>query len=162
VKGAAFFQRRGRKGGNAAATTDRALRLNRAATLRAEAAERRTDSRAWVVQRRERTRHLIELGGLVQKAGLVELTDDDRATLYGALLDLAAARAAMMPATCWRCGSGAANGRSTRKRKRRRRAMADFDIEAIRAEVRAMDFTRGTPAEVAMWREDMRTRAPTS
>jgi hypothetical protein len=41
------------------------------------------------VQRRERTRHLIELGGLVQKAGLVDLTDDDRATLYGALLDLA-------------------------------------------------------------------------
>lgn len=40
--------------------------------------------------RRERTRHLIELGGLVQKAGLVELADDDRATLYGALLDLAA------------------------------------------------------------------------
>ena len=39
--------------------------------------------------RRERTRHLIELGGLVQKAGLVELTDDDRATLYGALLELA-------------------------------------------------------------------------
>ena len=42
------------------------------------------------MQRRERTRHLIELGGLVQKAGLVELADDDRATLYGALLDLAA------------------------------------------------------------------------
>ena len=41
------------------------------------------------MQRRERTRHLIELGGLVQKAGLVELTDDDRVTLYGALLDLA-------------------------------------------------------------------------
>lgn len=39
--------------------------------------------------RRERTRHLIELGGLVQKAGLVELADD-RATLYGALLDLVA------------------------------------------------------------------------
>jgi hypothetical protein len=36
-----------------------------------------------------RNRTLIELGGLVQKAGLVELTDDDRATLYGALLDLA-------------------------------------------------------------------------
>lgn len=57
--------------------------------LRAEAAERRNDTRGWVMQRRERTRHLIELGGLVQKAGLVELTDDDRATLYGALLDLA-------------------------------------------------------------------------
>ena len=40
--------------------------------------------------RRERTRHLIELGGLVQKAGLVLLTDDDRATLYGAFLDAAA------------------------------------------------------------------------
>ena len=82
---------RAKSGGVAALlqSTDRALKLNRAATLRAEAAERRTDSRAWVVQRRERTRHLIELGGLVQKAGLVELTDDDRATLYGALLDLA-------------------------------------------------------------------------
>ncbi len=40
--------------------------------------------------RRERTRHLIELGGLVHKAGLVDLTDDDRATLYGAMLDLVA------------------------------------------------------------------------
>ncbi len=40
------------------------------------------------MQRRERTRHLIELGGLVQKAGLVDLTDDDRATIYGALLEL--------------------------------------------------------------------------
>lgn len=42
------------------------------------------------MQRRTRTRHLIELGGLVQKAGLVDLTDDDRATLYGAMLELAA------------------------------------------------------------------------
>jgi hypothetical protein len=42
------------------------------------------------MERRERTRRLIELGGLVQKAGLVELTGDDRATLYGALLTLAA------------------------------------------------------------------------
>ena len=41
------------------------------------------------MQRRARTRHLIELGGLMQKAGLVELTNDDRATLYGALLDIA-------------------------------------------------------------------------
>lgn len=40
--------------------------------------------------RRERTRHLIELGGLVQKAGLVTIADDDRAMLYGAFLDLAA------------------------------------------------------------------------
>jgi hypothetical protein len=41
------------------------------------------------MQRRERTRHLIELGGLVQKAGLVDLTDDDRATILGGLLELA-------------------------------------------------------------------------
>jgi len=45
--------------------------------------------RDWAKQRRERTRHLIELGGLVQKAGLVELTADDRATLLGAFLELA-------------------------------------------------------------------------
>jgi len=42
--------------------------------------------RAWQVERRKRTRHLIELGGLVVKAGIVELTGDDRATIYGALL----------------------------------------------------------------------------
>lgn len=45
--------------------------------------------RDWAVARRERTRHLIELGGLVMKAGLVDLTEDDRATLYGALLTVA-------------------------------------------------------------------------
>lgn len=33
--------------------------------------------------------------------------------------------------------------------------MAEFNIEAIRAQVRAMDFVRGTPAEVATWHEDM-------
>ena len=31
------------------------------------------------MQRRERTRQLIALGGLIAKAGLVELVDDDRA-----------------------------------------------------------------------------------
>ena len=41
------------------------------------------------MKRRERTRHLIELGGLVVKAGLVDLTDDDRATIYGAFLTVA-------------------------------------------------------------------------
>lgn len=41
------------------------------------------------MQRRERTRHLIELGGLVAKAGLADLAHDDRAALYGAFLDLA-------------------------------------------------------------------------
>lgn len=45
--------------------------------------------REWQVKRRERTRQLIELGGLVAKADLVELTDDDRAALYGAFLTVA-------------------------------------------------------------------------
>jgi hypothetical protein len=46
--------------------------------------------RAWQVERRQRTRHLIELGGLVVKAGIVDLTNDDRVTIYGALLWIAA------------------------------------------------------------------------
>jgi len=45
--------------------------------------------RSWQVERRKRTRHLIELGGLVVKAGIVDLTGDDRATIYGALLWMA-------------------------------------------------------------------------
>jgi len=40
----------------------------------------------WQVERRKRTRHLIELGGLVAKARLADLTGDDRALIYGALL----------------------------------------------------------------------------
>ena len=42
--------------------------------------------RTWQAQRRKRTRHLIELGGLVVKAGVVDLAGDDRAMIYGALL----------------------------------------------------------------------------
>jgi hypothetical protein len=41
------------------------------------------------MERRERTRRLIELGGLLQKSGLPDLTSDDRAMIYGALLSLA-------------------------------------------------------------------------
>jgi len=50
----------------------------------------RNDMRTWQVERRKRTRHLIELGGLVVKAGIVDLTNDDRATIYGALIWIAA------------------------------------------------------------------------
>lgn len=60
-----------------------------AAMRRAEAARARLDTRDWAVERRARTRRLIELGGLVQKAGVDELLNDDRAALYGALLELA-------------------------------------------------------------------------
>lgn len=55
---------------------------------RLEAVRARSDNRAWAVERRARTRQLIELGGLVQKAGLVDLTKDDRAALLGAFLGL--------------------------------------------------------------------------
>lgn len=48
------------------------------------------DTREWQVKRRERTRQLIELGGLVAKAGLVEATDDNRAVIFGLLVEAAA------------------------------------------------------------------------
>lgn len=41
------------------------------------------------MKRRERTRKLIEVGGLVAKAGLIEATDDDRAVIYGLLVEAA-------------------------------------------------------------------------
>jgi hypothetical protein len=65
--------------------------LSRSAALRCrlELSQARHDWRDWIVKRRERTRQLIELGGLVAKAGLVDLTDDDRAVLYGAFLSMA-------------------------------------------------------------------------
>lgn len=66
-----------------------ALKRATAARHRLEAQIARNDTRAWIVNRRERTRQLIELGGLVAKAGLVELAGDDRAVLYGAFLAVA-------------------------------------------------------------------------
>ena len=38
------------------------------------------------MDRRARTRKLIELGGLVQKSGLVAATNDDRTLILGALI----------------------------------------------------------------------------
>ena len=66
-----------------------ALSRSKAARHRLEAGKARSDMREWAVKRRERTRHLIELGGLVAKAGLDDLVGDDRATLYGAMLTIA-------------------------------------------------------------------------
>ncbi len=51
-------------------------------------ARNRADTRDWAQERRDRTRQLIELGGLIQKAGLVDLLEDDRATLLGAMMEL--------------------------------------------------------------------------
>ena len=66
-----------------------ALQRNRAARNRHQAARARNDMRSWQVERRKRTRHLIELGGLVVKAGIVDLTGDDRAMIYGAMIWIA-------------------------------------------------------------------------
>src|SRR6202140_1081903 len=66
-----------------------ALRRNWAARNRQQAARARHDMRAWQVERRKRTRRLIELGGLVVKARVVDLTGDDRAIILGALLWMA-------------------------------------------------------------------------
>ena len=100
--------------------TEQALARNTAARRRAESGQRRHDTREWVVERRERTRHLIELGGLVQKSGLVELAGDDRATLYGAMLDLAG-----------RAGDGdGANALALWKRRGKRAFDAEADTAA--------------------------------
>ena len=46
-------------------------------------------ARPWVQERKARTRQLIELGGLVAKAGLDQTAGSDRALLLGALLAIA-------------------------------------------------------------------------
>lgn len=51
-----------------------------------------------MVKRRERTRQLIELGGLVAKADLIALTDDDRAVIFGLLVEAAATLRSDQPA----------------------------------------------------------------
>lgn len=61
-----------------------------AAQNRLMAKQARHDTRDWKVKRRERTRHLIELGGLVVKSNLVELADDDRAVMLGIFVEAAA------------------------------------------------------------------------
>ncbi len=45
--------------------------------------------REWRVKRRERTQQLIELGGLIAKAELIELKEDDRAVSLGLLIEAA-------------------------------------------------------------------------
>jgi hypothetical protein len=70
-------------------TTQRLDRLP-ALMRRAETMQRRADHHERQDARRARTRHLIELGGLVQKAGLVELTGDDRNAIFGGLITIAA------------------------------------------------------------------------
>ena len=80
-----------RRGGSKEALAQVQAALRRAAAKRCRllAAQARGERRGLAVKRRERTRQLIELGGLVAKAGIVDLVEDDRAVIYGALLDTA-------------------------------------------------------------------------
>ncbi len=70
------------------------LRRNRAARNRHQPQRARHDMRTWQVERRKRTQHLIELGGLVVKAGIANLTGDDlrRSALDGRQAPKRAAR----------------------------------------------------------------------
>lgn len=68
------------------------------------------------MNRRERTRQLIELGGLVAKAGIVELTNDDRAAILGLLVEAAA-----------KLRSDETGSQLTLWRRRGQRAFADAD-----------------------------------
>jgi len=86
-------------------------------------ARARHDTRDWVQERRARTRQLIELGGLVQKAGLVELLNDDRATLLGALLEVAS----------WLQEDEALEEATDLKTRWRRRGLHAFDADEATA-----------------------------
>jgi hypothetical protein len=66
----------------------RALRRSEQALARRRKARTLSGHRDLARDRRARTRWLIELGGLVVKAGLPDLTDDDRATMLGGFLML--------------------------------------------------------------------------
>ncbi len=75
---------------SALATTRNQQRRTTSGRHRLALQQARHDTRAWQVKRRERTRQLIELGGLIAKAGLIELADDDRAAIFGLLVEAAA------------------------------------------------------------------------
>lgn len=84
------------------------MRRVTAAINRTESSQRRSNWKGRNVTRTERTRHLIELGGLVVKARLVELFDDDRTALYGAMLGIAeVARETPDAVRTWRRRGGA-------------------------------------------------------
>lgn len=98
---------------------------------RLDAARARTDTRDWAKARRDRTRHLIELGGLILKADLVELLDDDRATLLGALLDIA----------------GRLQQQNDERQEGRAKTPADLKARWRRQGIRAFDADNAAAAE---------------
>jgi len=82
-----FLGRRLREELRICSTGLRRIRQARARRRKAEAMAGPSESQK---ARRERTRRLIEYGGLVVKAGLAELLEDNRTMLYGGFLTLCA------------------------------------------------------------------------
>ena len=78
-----------------------------------------TGSRDWQRSRRARTRLLIEYGGLVVKAGLGQLLEDDRATMLGGFFSL-----------CDQLAGLEGDPPETVKLRWRRRGLRTFDADA--------------------------------
>ena len=132
----------------APSTTARSgLRHLAAARRRVDAARARADPCDWAKLRRERTRHLIELGGLAQKTGFVELLDNDRATLLGLLLD-AADRLHAPEGEPQREGSRQPMSRADLLARWRRRGLRAFNANAAAAEY-AFPFGSAPPSPPA-------------
>jgi hypothetical protein len=106
-----------------------------------------TVDRDWVRNRRARTRRLIEYGGLVVKAGLVELLADDRATLLGGFLSLRDQLAGLGDDR-----SAEPIDPATVKQRWRRRGLRTFDADAAKEQAGdagrvSTDMTIATSAE---------------
>jgi phage gp16-like protein len=98
--------------------------------------------RIWQVERRKRTRHLIELGGLIVKSGIVDLTGDDRATIFGALLwsaDKLKSDQAERARALW-----AAKGKRAFEGDPATRNKTDRTAPAVRVDARQWDVSRAT------------------
>ncbi len=116
-------------------TCSTALRRISQARARQRKAEAMTGTRDWQRARRARTRLLIEYGGLVVKAGLAELLEDDRATLLGGLFSLRDQLKGLAEA------DNASPG--TLKLRWRRRGLNAFDADADTGRGQAGDSSKG-------------------
>jgi len=113
-----------------------ALRRIKQARARRRKAEAMTNTREWQKARRARTRLLIEYGGLIVKAGIADLLEDDRASLLGGLYSL-----------CDQLAEHADPPAEIVKLRWRRRGLRAFD-EARASEEKAGNRTGGNPASV--------------
>ena len=107
------------------------------------------DTRDWAKARRERTRYLIELRGLLTKSGLPELIaaiePDDRAVILGALLELAdacASRPMIRPGVSGSCAGASAAGRPCGPRRWSSRNGPSVGVRTTLSEPRWIAFSK--------------------